>query len=130
MDSLQGNEKFENLAGAAGLDSYPDSTSERMRDDINLEDINKVLPKNLFGSVMSDDTKKLGLGNVDIWYGSNVQLNGQGDEPGDGGALYQKWCQLAGIDPRVSSHEHLGQEYQIRTGYGNSALLFGRNAEG
>jgi hypothetical protein len=79
---------------------------------------------------MLDDMKKLGLDNVEIWYGSNVQLNGENEHSGDGGALYRKWSQLPGIASRVSSHQHLGQEYQIQTGYENSALLFGCDPQG
>ena len=112
------------------LDTYPTSNADRNADNLRLADLNKKLPENSFSSVMLKDMQALGLDNVDIWYGSHVQLNGTNGASGDGGALYRKWSQLPGIFPRESSHAHKGQEYQIRTGSKNSALLFGCTPEG
>lgn len=113
-----------------GLHSYPESVALRRDENTRLDDINKNLPENSFSSTMLKDMQSLGLDNVDIWYGSNVQLNGLDGQAGDGGALYRKWSQLPGIYPRESSHAHKGQEYQIKTGLRNSALLFGVTPEG
>jgi hypothetical protein len=113
-----------------GLDNYPTTDAARRQDNLKLDQLNRQLPDNSFKITMLPDMQRLGLDNVDIWYGSNVQLNGANDLPPDGGELYRKWSQQLGVTARVSSHQHLGQEYQIPTGDGNSALLFGLDLQG
>jgi hypothetical protein len=56
---------------------------------------------------------------------------------GDGGALYEKWSKMPGIEKRTSSHYNdvlidgkKPQQYQLDLGPGNGVVLFGRTAEG
>lgn len=111
-----------------GLDHYPTTDAARQQDNLKLNQLN--LRDGSFKQTMLPDMQRLGLDNVDIWYGSNVQLNGANGLPADGGALYDQWSKLPGVSPRVSSHEHIGQEYQILTGDGNTPLLFGKDTKG
>lgn len=115
-----------------GLSDYvPPGTPARQQTDAALDQLNKGLPNGDFKNTVLPDLQALGLDNVDIWYGSQVRMDGAGGQPPDNGALYDKWSKLPGAKPRTSSHPTNGkQQYEIPTGDGNSVILFGEDPQG
>lgn len=103
--------------------TYPDNNHRQGE----VDRITKILAEeNLTKSGLTTvaDMHKLGLDEVDIWHGSYVSVSG------DAGSLYQKWSQLPGAHKRDSSHEHIGQQYQIDLGVGDGVVLFGIGPDG
>lgn len=103
--------------------AYPDNNHRQAA----VERIDKILDKKHLtegGVATISDMHKLGLDDVDIWHGSYVSVQG------DGGALYRKWSQLKEAHERDSSHEHIGQQYQLELGVGDGVVLFGIGPDG
>ena len=71
------------------------------------------------------EMQKLGISPTDVWQGSHVVVK-------DGGALYDEWKGLEGVTSRSGSSSHYPgvptEQFQIR--FGDSALLFGKDAAG
>ncbi len=84
------------------------------------------------GQKLLTELNKLGVDDVDALYGSHIVFGGDGTSGGDGGALYRQLIAAYPVKERGSSH-YPGTDtaqYQIITGPGNSAVLFGLTPDG
>ncbi len=84
------------------------------------------------GRKLLSELNKLGVDDIDALYGSHVVFGGDGTNGGDGGALYHKLIDEYAVEERGSSHYPGTKtaQYQIITGPGNSAVLFGLTPDG
>lgn len=86
---------------------------------------NEIKPTESWKNALADIAGR-GVSPSDIFNGANVQLS----NPPDGGAFYDKWKNLPGVERADSSHESIGQQYRLKTGIGDSSMLFGIGADG
>ena len=114
------------------LKLYPDS-KDRAAENTKLQQLaDKPGFLNPDGQKLLGELNKLGVDDVDALYGSHIVFGGDGTSGGDGGALYRQLINEYPVQERNSSH-YPGtdtKQYQIITGPGNSAVLFGLTPDG
>jgi hypothetical protein len=133
VTQLDGSYKTVSAGDLGDLKLYPDS-QDRANENTRIGDLasqpNYLNPN---GQKLLSELNKLGVDNVDALYGSHIVFSGDGTKGGDGGKLYQQLiAEYPSAKERNSSHYPgtTTKQYQIITGPGNSAVLFGLTPEG
>lgn len=114
------------------LKLYPDS-KDHAEENERLEKLAKNPGfLNQDGRKLLSELNKLGVDDINALYGSHVVFGGDGTNGGDGGALYYKLIDEYPVKERGSSHYPGTKtaQYQIITGPGDSAVLFGLTPDG
>lgn len=109
------------------LKLYPDA-KDRAAENDRLENLaEKPGFLNSDGRKLLSELNKLGIDDTDALYGSHIVFRGDSTRSGDGGALYRQLIDQYPVKERGSSHYPGTKtaQYQIITGPGNSAVLFG-----
>ncbi|HEY9713693.1 MAG TPA: hypothetical protein V6C72_09495, partial [Chroococcales cyanobacterium] len=130
--ALDGSYKTVTADQLGDLSLYPDSQN-RAAENASLQD-KAAQPDflNPDGQRLLAQLNKLGVDDVDALYGSHIVFGGDGTNGADGGALYRNLIANYPVKERTSSHYPgtTTKQYQIITGPGNSAVLFGLTPDG